>query len=118
MALGCAAALTAGATAASAASAPSNGGPPLLPDQVRQLPGQVALHPLVRSGAAAVSTSVTTWTKTVNDGGTSFTYRMVGKDPTVAQATPSTTISTELVPVIIRFSNGDVWNPTVGDSCD
>ncbi len=58
------------------------------------------------------------WRHTVNDGGTSLTYKMVGKDPTVVQLTPSTSIKTELVPVIIHFTNGDTWDPTVGDTCD
>ena len=37
---------------------------------------------------------------------------MIGKDPFVAQAKPSTTIKTYLQPVVIHFSNEDTWDPT------
>jgi hypothetical protein len=69
------------------------------------------------ASAAAVAGGLKSWSKTVSDGG-SFTYRMVGKDPTIPQAVPSTTIKTALVPVIIKFTDGSTWDPTVGNSCD
>jgi len=69
-----------------------------------------------KTSAAAVA-GLKVFSKTVNDGG-SFTYRMVGKDPTVVQALPSTSVKTALVPLIIHFSNGLTWDPTLGDTCD
>jgi len=43
---------------------------------------------------------------------------MVGKNPSKAAADGSTTIKALLVPVVIKFSNGATWDPTVADSCD
>jgi hypothetical protein len=76
-----------------------------------------ATAPLSTSTATAVS-GLQVWSTTVTDGGQRFTYRMVGKNPFVHQATPNTTIKTALVPIVIVFSDGATWNPTVGDSCD
>jgi hypothetical protein len=67
---------------------------------------------------AAASSSIPLFTASVRDGSTTFRYSMVGKNPFVAQAEPSTTVSTTLIPVVIKFSNGDTWNPTAIDSCD
>ena len=58
------------------------------------------------------------FTATVNDGTSTFHYTMVGKNPFVAQTKPSTTVNTTLIPVVIKFSNGDTWDPTAIDSCD
>ena len=70
------------------------------------------------SAIGAATPPLKIWSKTVNDSG-SYTYRMVGKDPTVTQATPGTTVKTALVPVIIHFTaDGKTWDPTVGDTCD
>ena len=119
-AAGCAAALIGAATGASAATAgaATNAGPARLPAHVHQIAGQPRSRHLLSPALATAVASVTRWTKTVNDGGSSFTFTMVGKDPTVVQSAPSTTIKSELVPVIIKFSNGDTWDPTLGDSCD
>jgi len=59
-----------------------------------------------------------TFTDSVKDGTKTFTYTIVGKDPFVAQATPSTTIQTVLVPLRIHFADGKNWDPTVNDGCD
>ena len=66
----------------------------------------------------AAATPIQDFTRTINDGGTNFNYTMIGKDPFVVQAKPSTRITTYLQPVKIRFPNGHTWDPTVGDSCD
>jgi hypothetical protein len=56
---------------------------------------------------------------TVNDHGTSFTYSMIGKDPFVVQASPSTTIKTFIQPVKFVFPDGVTsFDPTVTNSCD
>ncbi len=66
----------------------------------------------------AATTSVQRFTSTVNDGGTTFRYTMVGKNPFVVQATPSSTIKTLLVPVRVVLPNGDTFDPTVAGPCD
>jgi hypothetical protein len=67
---------------------------------------------------AAASASIPMFTASVRDGTSTFRYSMVGKNPFVAQTQPSTTVSTTLIPIVIKFSNGDTWNPAVIDSCD
>jgi hypothetical protein len=67
---------------------------------------------------ATSSTSVTRFTSSVNDGGSTFKYTMVGKNPFVVQSTPSTWIKTFLIPVKIVLPNGDTFNPTVAGPCD
>jgi hypothetical protein len=67
---------------------------------------------------ATASASIPMFTASVRDGASTFRYSMVGKNPFVAQAQPSTTVSTTVIPVVIKFSNGDTWNPAVIDSCD
>lgn len=72
----------------------------------------------LRPDTAAAGTTVVHWTRTVNDHGQTFSSTMVGKSPLVKQAAPSTTIATKVVPLVIRFSDGATFDPTVGDSCD
>jgi hypothetical protein len=68
---------------------------------------------------AALATSTFTQFKAkVTVGTKSYTYVMAGKNPAVKTSSPSATIKVELVPLIIKFSNGDTWNPTKTDSCD
>ena len=52
------------------------------------------------------------------DGTKTFTYTMVGKNPSVATTAGSTTVKTLLIPLVIKFSNGNTWNPAAADSCD
>jgi hypothetical protein len=66
----------------------------------------------------AASSSIPLFSATVQDGSSTFRYWMVGKSPFVAQVQPSTSVSTTLIPVVIKFSNGDTWDPRVIDSCD
>ena len=71
--------------------------------------------------AATSATSATSpphFSARVVDGTSTFTYAMVGKNPSKAQANGLTTVKTLLVPLVIKFSNGDTWDPTVADSCD
>jgi hypothetical protein len=67
---------------------------------------------------AAVAGTITTFSKNVRDGTSTFRITMVGKNPFVQQANPSTTIRTTLIPVVVNFPNGDTWDPRVQDSCD
>jgi hypothetical protein len=72
---------------------------------------------LAKIGAAG--TTVPQFAYTVTTGGHTYKGKIVGKDPTVHQATPATTIKTELIPVSIQFgSGGPVNDPTVANTCD
>ena len=62
--------------------------------------------------------SIQTFTATVHDRASTFRYTMVGQNPFVAHTRPSTTVNTTLIPIVIKFSNGDTWDPRVIDSCD
>jgi hypothetical protein len=70
------------------------------------------------SNASLASTTFTQFKSTVTVGTKSYTYVLAGKNPAVKQTSPASTIKTELVPVIMKFSNGDTWDPTKIDSCD
>ena len=68
---------------------------------------------------AAANAALKTYASTVTDLGKTYTYRMVGTNPEVRSATSnSSTISTVVIPLIVKFSNGDVFSPTMTDSCD
>ena len=62
--------------------------------------------------------TIRTFSTNVRDGSSTFPITMVGKNPFVQQANPSTTIKTTLIPVVIKFPNGDTWDPRAEDSCD
>ncbi len=70
--------------------------------------------------AAAVATTpkLSTYSTTVTDGTSKFTYSMVGQNPSVAVANASTTVTTQVIPLVIKLSNGVTWDPTVADTCD
>lgn len=70
------------------------------------------------TNAAAASSSFTQFKATVKVGTKSFTYVMAGKNPAIKVTNASATIKAELVPLIIKFSNGDNWNPTAINNCD
>src|SRR6186997_1650652 len=53
-------------------------------------------HHTQAQALTAGSTSVKRFTRTVNDGGTTFRVTMVGKNPFVVQTAPSTTVKTFL----------------------
>jgi hypothetical protein len=70
----------------------------------------------LRSARATFNTK--TFTKTIKDGTSSFTYTIVGKNPFTTQTKPSTTVKVALVPLKIHFTNGDTWDPSVVTNCD
>jgi hypothetical protein len=70
------------------------------------------------TNAAAATSTFTQFKATVKVGTKSFTYVMAGKNPAVKVTNASSTIKVELVPLIIKFSNGDSWNPTAINNCD
>jgi hypothetical protein len=68
--------------------------------------------------AAVSAASFPQFKATVKVGSKSYTYVMAGHNPAKKVANASATANVELVPLIMKFSNGDTWNPTTTDSCD
>jgi hypothetical protein len=81
-------------------------------------PSRTAAQAASLKAAATVGGTIPMFNATVQDGTSTFHYSMVGKNPFVSQPIPSTTVSTTLIPVVIKFSNGDKWDPRAIDSCD
>jgi hypothetical protein len=66
----------------------------------------------------AAATTVKHYTRNISDGST-FPVTMVGTDPFVTEAKPSTGVTTELIPLRLNFTSfGFSQDPTVGDNCD
>jgi hypothetical protein len=82
----------------------------------------VGVHPGITAAQARASaragTTVPEYTASVKVGSKNFTYTIVGKNPAIHVTNPSTTVKAVLIPVIMKFSNGDTWNPANVDSCD
>jgi hypothetical protein len=82
----------------------------------------VGVHPGITAAQARASalagTTVPEYTATVKVGAKSFKYTIVGKNPAIKVTNASTTVNAEIVPLIMKFSNGDTWDPTKIDSCD
>ena len=68
--------------------------------------------------AATTSSAFTQYQYTVTVGTTSYSGVIAGVNPAVQVTNAATTINAELVPLIFRFSDGKVWDPTKTDSCD
>ena len=111
-------ALGAGGQAAAASSSGTSGQIPHITTFTPRLDAKLAAPPDAAKVASTSARGLKVWSRTVADGASSFTYRMVGKSPFVAATTASTTVRTPLVPLVVRFSDGTTWDPTVGDSCD
>ena len=68
---------------------------------------------------ASVPNSIPNFSATIADHGTTFSYDMVGKNPQVTQATPSTSVKTMVIPLKIKLGGfGTTYDPTVGNACD
>ncbi len=82
----------------------------------------VGVHPHITAAQARASaragTTVPEYTASVKVGTKNFTYTIVGKNPAIKVANPATTVNAEIVPLIMKFTNGQTWNPTKADSCD
>jgi hypothetical protein len=82
----------------------------------------VGVHPGITAAQARASelagTTVPEYTATQKVGTKNFTYTIVGKNPAIKVSNASTTVNAEIVPLIMKFSNGDTWDPTKIDSCD
>lgn len=107
-------------TAAAPAPAQAQAGVPAL-QPLRAL-YDVGVHSdVTRAQADAAALSATTFKQykaTVKVGTKRYTYVMAGKNPAKKVADPAATVKMELVPLIMKFSNGDTWDPTKTDSCD
>jgi hypothetical protein len=68
--------------------------------------------------AAITATSFTKYTASVTVSGHKYTYVIAGKNPAVKHTNPASTINVLLVPLVMKFSGGDTWDPTKIDSCD
>ncbi len=76
-------------------------------------------HLALPAAAGPITGSIPNFSASINDHGTTFTYRMAGKNPMVKQAAPSTTVKTIVVPLIIKLpGTGGTYDPTRGNSCD
>ena len=78
----------------------------------------VGVHPRITAAQARAGTTVPEFTASVKVGTKTFTYKIVGKNPAIKVTNASTTVNAEIIPVIMKFSNGDTWTPTQADSCD
>jgi hypothetical protein len=76
------------------------------------------ITPAQARASARAGTTVPEFTATQKVGTKSFKYTIVGKNPAIKVSNASTTVNAEIVPVIMKFSNGDTWDPTKTDSCD
>jgi hypothetical protein len=71
-----------------------------------------------REAGEAASFTFTHYTSSVKVGSKTYTYTIAGKNPSKSGSNSTTAIKVELVPLIMKFSNGDSWNPTKTDNCD
>jgi hypothetical protein len=67
---------------------------------------------------ALAGRTVPEYTAKVKVGTRTFVYTMVGKNPAIKSASPATTVKAEIVPLVMKFPDGDAWNPAKIDSCD
>jgi hypothetical protein len=69
---------------------------------------------------SAAATTVRMWQRTVTDGGTTYGYTMVGKNPFVAQPSPTATIPTYVISLRLVFNSfgNEVFDAAAPDACD
>ena len=66
------------------------------------------ITPAQARASALAGTTVPEFTASVKVGTKSFTYSIVGKNPATKVSNASTTVNAEIVPVIMKFSNGEI----------
>ena len=71
-----------------------------------------------REAAEAASFSFTHYTSSVKVSGKTYTYTIAGKNPAKTGSNSTTSIKVDLIPLVMKFSNADTWNPSSKDSCD
>jgi hypothetical protein len=67
--------------------------------------------------ATTTAPSIPIFHRTVTDGGTTFPYTMVGKNPFTNHADATSHVPTVIVPVVVKLSSGQTFDPTKADSC-
>jgi len=67
-------------------------------------------RPVTNELEAPAGTTIPTWSGSFTTGGTTYTYAMIGTDPSKGSAT--TTVSAILIPVKLIFSDGTVLDPS------
>jgi len=70
------------------------------------------------SASPAAAAVLPHYSASIKNGTQTFAYSIVGSNPAVASATPVTTVKTLVIPLVIKFSNGSSWDPSVADTCD
>ena len=105
-------------SAMSASAATTSGIPTIKAHHVLYQGGIHARAIRAGTGSTAAAFSFTNYTASVKVGSKSFKYTIVGKNPAIKTSNPASTITAELVPLVMKFSNGDTWDPTKKDSCD
>lgn len=121
LALGLGAVVASAGTASAAATPAAIAQLPGVPGQPMfdvGFPSSVTPAQALNAAAGPAAASFPQYTGSIKDGTSTFKYVMAGKNPAKAGANSSTPITTELIPVVVKFSNGDNWDPTVADSCD
>src|SRR5215469_9033982 len=105
-------------SALSASAATTSGIPTIKAHHVMYQAGIHARAIRAGTGSTAAAFSFTNYTASVKVGSKSFKYTIVGKNPAIKTSNPASTITAEIVPLVMKFSNGDTWDPTKKDSCD
>ena len=89
----------------------------------RHLTPRFATRPFAGYNAArirqqiAAGTALKTWSSTVHAGdGNTYPFTLVGKNPKKAQTTPSLSVKTPVVPIILNFNSGPTFDPTVANT--
>lgn len=110
----------ASSAAALAVAGPASAGSPAIPHFTphRVINYQPATHLHSAALSATAASHLRTFTAKQTDGKRTFSFTMVGKNPRVHHAKPSTTIKTELIPIDFVLSDGTSNDATVGNSCD
>ena len=100
-------------TAAGAAASPSGPHHKIQRLTVLQPRYDEGVRPNISRSAAskASAPSIRLFHSTVSDGATTFPYTMVGKNPFTAHANGAANVKTVIVPVVIKLTNGDTFNP-------
>jgi hypothetical protein len=69
-------------------------------------------HTLTAPSAVGAVQKLKTWTSSIAAPGGPYSYTMVGKKVTKAQAIPSVTVNAPVIPIIVTIG-GHTWDPTV-----
>jgi hypothetical protein len=78
--------------------------------------GHFPVSAATRAAIAASVPTVPTWSRTTFVDGKPYPFKMVGKNPFVAEANPVTTISTPIIPLTVTFTgSGNTYDPTAPD---